>query len=298
MKRGGPHHPKTLALSAALGVERCHAVGILESLWHFVSQYARRGDIGRHPDTAIAQGIGWAGSPAALTSALVETGWLDRCPCHRLRIHDWPDHADQGVQRTKEVIKGAFIECYGTSFELSKDASAASADMATGNGNGYRLPATATAGAATKKRPRGDAGDLLAFDTPENREIIEARSEIIGGPSAVTLPKLKAAGRFLQAGFHVEQARKLFVSIRDAPKGAPGLASFCSHKNRSFEYCLRPDVAQKILDEADAPYEPPARAGPTPRQLESEAGWTAVVTGGLIGDGTAMLPAKRLPGGE
>ena len=33
------------------------AVGLLEMLWHFTAHYAKRGDVGRHPDLAIARAI-------------------------------------------------------------------------------------------------------------------------------------------------------------------------------------------------------------------------------------------------
>lgn len=118
MKRGGPAHPKTLALAAILGIERWGAVGIVESLAHFAMAYSRRGDIGRHRDAAIAEGIGWRGEPARLIEALVESGFLDTCPCHRLRIHDWPHNADQATAKTKEVLTGGFLECYSNDYPL------------------------------------------------------------------------------------------------------------------------------------------------------------------------------------
>jgi len=117
MKRGTPGHPKTLALVTFLGIERYAAVGILESLWHFAAQYARRGDIGRHSNAAISQAIGWQGDADALVKALVDSKWLDPCPCHRLRIHDWPEHADQAVQKTQEVKKQGFLPCYACTQE-------------------------------------------------------------------------------------------------------------------------------------------------------------------------------------
>jgi len=130
MKRGTPNHPKTLELAAALGLPRWGAVGVLETLWHFAAQYARRGDVGRHTDGAIAEGLGWQGDTGRLMAALVETRWLDRCRCHRLRIHDWPEHADQTVRRTDEVKRLSFLECYcvveplrGTAFLAADDKS-------------------------------------------------------------------------------------------------------------------------------------------------------------------------------
>jgi len=112
LKRGTTDHPKTHELAAVLGLEKWGAVGVLEALFHFTAQYARRGDIGRHTDAAIARGIGWSKEPAKLIGGLVQAGWLDRCRCHRLRVHDWHDHADQTVGRCEEVKRSGFIECY------------------------------------------------------------------------------------------------------------------------------------------------------------------------------------------
>src|SRR5262245_13145276 len=112
LKRGTTNHPKTLALAAELGVDRCVAVGILEGLFHFASQYARRGDVGRYPDGAIASGCGTSLDGGAVVKALLASRWLDTCGCHRLRVHDWPEHADQGVQRSPEVKRDGFLACY------------------------------------------------------------------------------------------------------------------------------------------------------------------------------------------
>jgi hypothetical protein len=62
----------------------------------------------------IADGIGWDGDPDQLVNALVQSGWLDECSCHRLRVHDWPEHADGPVRRTKDVSEAGFLECYET----------------------------------------------------------------------------------------------------------------------------------------------------------------------------------------
>jgi len=112
MKRGTTSHPKTLDLAERLGLELWGAVGILESLWLFAGQHARRGDIGRHTDAGIARAIGWRGEPAKLIAALTACRWVDGCSCHRIRVHDWPDHADQAVQKTQEVVRHGFLECY------------------------------------------------------------------------------------------------------------------------------------------------------------------------------------------
>ncbi len=112
MKRGTPDHPKAHDLAARLGLEKWGAAGVLETLWHFVAQYAKRGDIGRFSDDSIALAIGWKGASAELVGALLAAGWIEECACHRLRVHDWPQHADQTVSRSDEIKKRGFIECY------------------------------------------------------------------------------------------------------------------------------------------------------------------------------------------
>lgn len=108
MKRGGPSHPKTLALAAALRLPRYAAVGLLECLFHFVGAYAPAGDVGRLSDADIAYACGWDRGPEELIAALVAARYLDVDNCHRLLLHDWHEHADQAVQRAL-TRKGAWF---------------------------------------------------------------------------------------------------------------------------------------------------------------------------------------------
>lgn len=108
MKRGGPDHPKTKALATVLGITRYQAVGLLESLWHFTAQYAKRGDIGKWSDVEIATALEWDRSTQELMDALLAVRFLDRCPVQRLLVHDWKEHSDQTVQRSEEVQKLGF----------------------------------------------------------------------------------------------------------------------------------------------------------------------------------------------
>lgn len=117
VKRGTPDHPKVAHLAALLNIEIFSAVGILEMLWHFTAKFAPCGDIGKHSDAAIAEAVHWrvrSGSAGVATgvrlrSALVEAGFLDTCLCHRLVVHDWPDHADQSVTRMMTRQKLVFV---------------------------------------------------------------------------------------------------------------------------------------------------------------------------------------------
>lgn len=98
MKRGTIEHPKTAELAAALGVPLLMAVGVLESLWHWTTKYAPRGDVGRYSNAAIAMGIHWHDGPDRVIDALVETRWMDKSDTCRLIVHDWADHADKYTQ--------------------------------------------------------------------------------------------------------------------------------------------------------------------------------------------------------
>ena len=101
-----------LDLATRLSIPRYAAVGILECLWHWAARYARRGDVGRFTDEQVALGTGWTGDAAKLIKALLDSRWLDLCNCHRLRIHNWPKHADQTVRSSREVSLSGFLECY------------------------------------------------------------------------------------------------------------------------------------------------------------------------------------------
>jgi hypothetical protein len=100
MKRGGPEHPKTKLLAKSLGLPRYAAVGILECLFHEAAKHARTGNIGKWSNAEIAESVGFDGDPEVLVAALVTCRWLDEHPEHRLVIHDWHDHADNGVKKT------------------------------------------------------------------------------------------------------------------------------------------------------------------------------------------------------
>jgi hypothetical protein len=110
MKRSTPEHPKLLDLCVRLHIRRWEAVGVLESLWHFTAKFAPQGDVGKYPDAAIAKGIDWNRDPRRLVEALIEAGWIDKCECHRLVIHDWHDHADQTLKRFLASKGLAFVQ--------------------------------------------------------------------------------------------------------------------------------------------------------------------------------------------
>lgn len=102
VRRLRPHFP-----SCAVSVQSV-TIGILESLWHATIVSAQRGDIGRIDNETIAELVGWYDDPDALISYLIETGWIDEHPEHRLVVHDWSDHAPAFIKRNIDR-KGGFI---------------------------------------------------------------------------------------------------------------------------------------------------------------------------------------------
>lgn len=92
MKAGTLEKLKFKRLRSVLGLPDWQLVGVLESVWQATYHNAPAGDIGRLSNQDIAACIGWTDDPDTLVNALVETGWLDTDPIHRLLIHDWEEH--------------------------------------------------------------------------------------------------------------------------------------------------------------------------------------------------------------
>ena len=97
MMKEAVSHTKIKRLCRRMQIPRWKAVGLLESIWILTELQAPAGDIGRLSDEDIAVGIEYEEDEKKLIENLVETGWLDRHPKHRLLIHDWPDHCSQAI---------------------------------------------------------------------------------------------------------------------------------------------------------------------------------------------------------
>ena len=98
MKRETLRHPKTYDLASRLGCSRPEALGFLTLLWDFTADMATDGSVGRWPDGSIAGACDWRGQADEFICALVDAGWLDRDPTHRLLVHDWHDHCERWVK--------------------------------------------------------------------------------------------------------------------------------------------------------------------------------------------------------
>lgn len=97
MKRGTSRHSKLLMLACELDIDTYAAVGLACCLWDWVGETMPQGNIGSAPDRIIAQVVGWRGDPSKLVCAMVRVGLLDEDPTHRLIVHDWSEHSDDGV---------------------------------------------------------------------------------------------------------------------------------------------------------------------------------------------------------
>ena len=109
MKKGGPSHPKILAVSRLLKIHRLHALGLLEQMFHWAYEYCPGGNIGKWSNDVIALGIYWDGDPDELIATFVSLGWLDECKNNRLMIHDWVEHAPNWIHGlvSREELKFA-----------------------------------------------------------------------------------------------------------------------------------------------------------------------------------------------
>ena len=97
MKRETMRHPKTWDLASRLDCSRPEALGYLTLLWDFAAEHAPQGNLGKWPDGAIARACDWPGDPGAFVAALVDSGWLDRDPDHRLLVHHWWQHKEHWI---------------------------------------------------------------------------------------------------------------------------------------------------------------------------------------------------------
>lgn len=99
MKRGTIANKKTAFLADLLDVELLHAVGVLESLWHWTADQCPTGGLEGASDRVIATGVRWHGDASQLVNSLRKAGWLDPHDFHRYVVHDWMDHADGTVHK-------------------------------------------------------------------------------------------------------------------------------------------------------------------------------------------------------
>lgn len=124
MKRETLRHPKTYDLAARLQCSRPTALGYLTLLWDHTADHATDGAIGRWANGAIARACDWEGDPDVFVRCLVEAGWLDEDPTHRLLVHDWQVHCERWVKLKLGKLKQSFaVATVGDSVEASTECS-------------------------------------------------------------------------------------------------------------------------------------------------------------------------------
>lgn len=94
------HHPKTIALAAALHCNLPCAVGYLHYLWWWALDYAPDGIVRMRAQSVVARACEWRGRPERFWDALIDTGFVEPLELDDLcRIHDWMDYAGRLVQQ-------------------------------------------------------------------------------------------------------------------------------------------------------------------------------------------------------
>jgi hypothetical protein len=107
--RGTLTHRKTRRLAAILKIELCHALGLIESLWHLTFEQTPCGDIGKISNQDIADELYTSIPGDVLIKALLEVGFIEEHTTHRLIVHDWQTWSDQTCKR-KVIHRGGFVE--------------------------------------------------------------------------------------------------------------------------------------------------------------------------------------------
>lgn len=166
------------------------AVGLLERMWHFTLSSAKRGDIGQHDDELIAEACGWLGDPEELVAMLVETGWLDRCPTHRLLVHDWADHAPAYLRKNIDRAGGflgradkrahngsAEPGCERITAQLSNGAAQLSQDARTPNQTKQN-----------KTQPNQQAASAASAELPASSSAAAPECDLFGEPVELEQP--------------------------------------------------------------------------------------------------------------
>ncbi len=86
-------------LAETLNIPLPHTVGLRTAMWDFASEFASNRAIGKWSDEEIARPSMWDGSPSEFVKAMAEAWWLDTNETHRITIHDWSEHCEEGIHK-------------------------------------------------------------------------------------------------------------------------------------------------------------------------------------------------------
>ncbi len=98
-KSGTFEHPKTKRLARLLKAPNYAALGLLEAFWHWVGRYAPTGQLDADAMEDCADTLRFHQGGEMLAELLSQSGWLDTFEDGTYYVHDWHDHAIDGVKK-------------------------------------------------------------------------------------------------------------------------------------------------------------------------------------------------------
>lgn len=179
MKREARAHTKMKRLMRRLNLPLYGAMGIMETLWHVTAIEAWRGDIGKLTDEDIALALDWRGDEIELVQGLIDSGWLERHPAHRLLVHDWHEHADEAVQKRarRAERKGQTGFYGGKSRDVSGNVETEPEEDRSGPDNGG-LPEPEPATRNQKPEPAAASRNVRLIKPPPKTEFPKSHEQL------------------------------------------------------------------------------------------------------------------------
>lgn len=285
MKRGTLRHYKTLRLAAALSEERpcdvADALGLIEALCnHVAPEVAARGDIGRLTDSEIAQLCGTTRDPAHVIKSLLRAGWLDAHPDCRLVIHDYHEHADQGVKGRLNAAGLRFVgerRVRRPSAKAQGGAELPLSPIPPGSGSGSGTGSSALTNIPLSSRTENDPEDARAREaegTAENgasppaprvtaEDLVAAWNEFatsLRGVRVLDAKRRKAALAALR--MLPLTGESSWTSVFDRMSRSPVCTSKKGLSWADFDFAIRPGTAAKVLEgKYDEPWDDDGEGG-------------------------------------
>jgi len=99
--------PRVIALSERMNTSLPYAIGIVEAIRLWVSEYSRKRTIGGYPNWVIAESIHFEGNPDVLVQSLCEVGWVTRESDGVLKLLGWRWQRGDKRTRRRDRIRAA-----------------------------------------------------------------------------------------------------------------------------------------------------------------------------------------------
>lgn len=164
MKWQAVSHPKMEELARRLGICRCFAVGVMESLWNFAATHYPTGFIPQANAKDLAESLRFEGDKIQLVRHLVAVRFLDKVKGGYL-IHDWPEHCEDRVNRSLARSAELFADGSMPSFSRLTENEKRTAEAAYREkfGRAHTVPPKANSGRPTDT----DTDTSTLTDTPD-----------------------------------------------------------------------------------------------------------------------------------